>query len=546
MPKILIFALLVCTAIGRGDPCRFVGARFAKVASSCNAAGICTNFRLFEKMYQPVSDIGAPVLCSEAMEVMESVLANFKSLEPFNKRPRQEVTPSDAAVDILTKLRSVIIPEFRKMIFTETPAPSSVIDVMREIDTSLLTLFSQGLVAPHIAESWEISEIKYCMLLLHLKTDSAPFSFDVASNKTACFGHFVLDLISVGCVRSGIFNLASRFALAHNPVHHRLPYPREIERVFSCNWINDPDVVVRFAGDIERGGTLMSTLSIPVRVVNELAEFITVKWLDDVSARVLLLFTRIRFGLCKRLAPIFLSSPQVYSRERRSVLTLIHFCRDQIESRDLLNMSLLLGPADGHASASSDSSDWDRTNADLVTNMLHDAKTKWIQGNSGVSMPWACSTVLTILVDYIERFKPLQDRGRYSEFSTVENFDSRTEFRSTMRGFGRALGLAFRHSCPIGPFLNLIPELFEAIHTLPEPDFPFYTQQFLSPIELRSDVAARYQALEKRVFEPIFFIRWGFQDVVGPVGPLIYSKSEWLGYRQFQIESAKTTQAAYP
>ena len=60
-----------------------------------------------------------------------------------------------------------------------------------------------------------------------------------------------------------------------------------------------------------------------------------------------------------------------------------------------LNISLLLAPGFGHDSASSDSSDWDRTNADLVTNMLHDTKVKWIQWDSVWSIPWAGSTVLT-------------------------------------------------------------------------------------------------------------------------------------------------------
>ena len=67
-----------------------------------------------------------------------------------------------------------------------------------------------------------------------------------------------------------------------------------------------------------------------------------------------------------------------------------------------------------------------------------------------------------------------------------------------------------------------------AIHTLPPPDFPSYTPYLLKK-ETRSE-ATIYQALEERVYEPIFFIRLGLQDVLGPVGPQIFLKREWFGY----------------
>ena len=176
------------------------------------------------------------------------------------------------------------------------------------------------------------------------------------------------------------------------------------------------------------------------------------------------------------------------------------------------------------ASDSSVVSDWN--DLDHVTDMLHDSQVVWQGRRTGLT--GGCETVTAILKRYMERFNPVQNHGGLHEFSTVNAFESQTEFRSTMRGFGRSLGLAFRHRCPLSPTLFLIHHLMGAIHSLPPADFPIYTP-FLLKRETRSE-ATIHQALEQRVFEPVFFIRLGLKDVLGPVGPQIFLKPEWFGY----------------
>ena len=171
---------------------------------------------------------------------------------------------------------------------------------MREMDTVILDLFSQGLIEPHLATSEELSEILDLLSLYIQKIEKTNYSFDVPIDKTGPFIHFVLDLLSVVSVQSGIITKSIIRGLAQNPVRHRQNYPRELEHRYFETVINDPDLIVRFAADIERTSRIR-TSQIPIPMFDQVAMFIAETLPGNESASVLMLLSQIEAELCRPL-----------------------------------------------------------------------------------------------------------------------------------------------------------------------------------------------------------------------------------------------------
>jgi hypothetical protein len=101
-------------------------------------------------------------------------------------------------------------------------------------------------------------------------------------------------------------------------------------------------------------------------------------------------------------------------------------------------------------------------------------------------------------------------------FRTANDFPTRAEFESSMRNLGRAIGATFRDGQSL--FLNnrFEPHLF----------VPLMKQ--LSEERMSDHLGVPIEFLLERVYEPIFFIRIGICDVLGPAGILIFRHVEWL------------------
>ena len=111
--------------------------------------------------------------------------------------------------------------------------------------------------------------------------------------------------------------------------------------------------------------------------------------------------------------------------------------------------------------------------------------------------------------------------GGLHVFPTVSDFDSRARFESVMTGLGRAIGLVVRYGGSLFPFIRLHFELFDAIVDNLLPEY-LINGLYVPKVERKTEQLMKNSIL-RRVYEPVFFIRQGMKDVLGPSGVDIFT-----------------------
>ena len=116
-----LILVVVCVALSGSlawtaqDACHFVGARFARVGSSCDADGVCTGIRLDAYgRYCDTTESSSAVSCKEAQRDMEEFISRYGKEKRRSKRSRKN---SGVAPELLEALEKFVIPALELVAF---------------------------------------------------------------------------------------------------------------------------------------------------------------------------------------------------------------------------------------------------------------------------------------------------------------------------------------------------------------------------------------------------------------------------------------------
>lgn len=484
------------------DACQFVGLRLGKTLSECEDR-ICTNLLLHSDTNGLVAENIAldylsghvtVVLCEWAESTRDQMLKSVTSISQG-----QELDLNS----LISKFGDQINPALERLVYAELPADESALHAMRAVDLELLTIKSNEALFTHSVEILRVSQemAQFWKLANHVLrlAFNTPRTSDNHNERYATWTHFVVDVASVlGSENIKVEHLSQLIhLLGRSRVRHRemAPYEFQFPPYPSLAAMNLHSLLT-FAQSIDALGTDdrdMGDLTLFLEVVGD---YITSPATDE-SAAQMMISSKIRAIICPNLESIFelaADEYEVLGNFTRYGLALLDLCKGQLR-RGVSHIKLLSFLKDSAPCLSYTDS--------TILHLLDDLHKPDLAFSGGmdfasISDPFAFMNDLMHI--FVETHTPL--------VRSADEFHNRQAFQAYHMAFGRLVGLFIGHPVGLRTRIPLNPEIGAAIREVDDP--------------------TRFgpQGL-KLVLEPVFFIRLGIEEAVGPMWRMAVTDARW-------------------
>ena len=497
------FLALVSGSAATSDSCTFVGFRVAKWFSKC-VDGFCRGLsidRSTGKLGRPTSSDPSlvNVSCAEASAIGTSIYENMRTAEePQGKRLR-----IDLKSKILNEIRTAIIPAIRDQLYMDKPC--SVGEVMGDVDQHILKLSAEegswASVSQELIASPEMAELRNVLKLLVHKSLTSPAHYDFETGIAAPFYHFMYDLMSV--LDLDVLSIAEAHAIRrsvnfYKPIH-RQQYTGETVLITE---LPPRLVIARSIDDLLREER--KDIFIWVRMILNFDR----SSFEGSDAATQILNLKIRTAVCRKL--VFISrlrfSGGMGLLLTKALVTAIQMCPNtKLKNRLIASKRVV----------------YEEGMEYLPLNMdFYDDSLPWLRGLDS-RIPNRMEITERALRDFLSAHAVVKE----GNFATIADFDSRETFERAMRSFGRAIGLSVVVGLNYKQIVRLPASLTSALVSKGDREGLVNDLQ-LTAAEKGIDSLVD-AILATRVYEPIFFIRQGMENIFGPAGYRIFSADEW-------------------
>jgi hypothetical protein len=505
----------ICNASPGLDPCRFVGFRFGKAESTCGN-GTCSGFirKAGSTRLSPVfkSTDGIPVSCEEAGHIMNEYFRTHgpsKEVRPF-RNTRSVPLEIQTALD---SLLTTVVPAIGGMLFLRTVIDEEVRRTMRSIDEAFIGHLRQPanreMLRSSIVSSPGFHELERLWKETLNWSGSVPLAIDVDSGFTAPFLHFYLDLFSILDdrveMRSCDFSLYLPI-VAGNQTGYRPDFEEFEFSGIPKSSLTHPPNALRLAESIYRvtanpGDS--EAASCAIVLISRLASS------DASPATQALLGLQVVSEFCPLLANILTIGKHHWSRAIKLTVSALAHCRGAIPESVLIQASLSLWqPRGGH----------DLLREPLLGPLVNEVVNLAFPWSDGFDPSVDQTNIIAynITKEFFAVTAPFVSVRGLQLFRRKSSYQSRGVFEIAMRGLGRTIGLCIRYN---GPCRELIPLSDDILQTIFEAHNSESLRQSMNLDEIFSEYTTSIEEnILQFIYEPIFFVRIGIRDILGPPG----------------------------
>jgi hypothetical protein len=532
----------ILPAVGYLDACNFVGLRLAKTISAC-VESFCSGIG-----YVPSDGVMVPntiegterqrVSCVEAENLADRILTSSTVTgdEEVHARKRSRRTaafPSHELKEITDKLFPDICERVKKLLWNNEPIPRYMHQTLGDIDSTLLKLLvseSEGdwlRIKEYITSSIGYRELIEVGSALVQQTVLVPHSVDVLTGKTAQVIHFLLDIFSVlGVPPAFVFTDAVFYSTSQNlfanPVTYRLRHGGEVGSSLATAFAMSPRQLVMVAQAMSLFAS--NHPRVPTSLVSIFLRFISTRTVGSESTAESIMMAQLHREVCPKIAEILQRSPPGLGSNTKEGVSLIHHCRDQVPLFRLIDASIALsveGPIRPLVTL--------QETGETIARALYASDIPLLGGvsfRSSVGPGVKHFVVTDVIVIYKELHSPfIRKSDGVFVLKSATKFSSRTEFEKTMTGLGKAIGLGVLYQVPFSELLRIDQILLTAIHR--SVDYGALREALRLPQKDLRTVERITKAMDDWAFEPIWYIRKGIREILGPAGVFAISNREW-------------------
>jgi hypothetical protein len=489
--------IVLSLASAYGDECLEVGLRYAKLQSICDGE-TCRYIRWNSDRsailpYFLKAD-GEVVRCSEARAFVDNA--------PSVAIPEAQ---------ILGMVRETIVPALQLFLFVEQPPGPEAVKAMGAI------------LSPSLRDHLETEELTELLGLINSVTEqaaSSSYNADTYLGEYAVVAHFIFDFLSI--VEVDFFDWSRLYqlpGLTMAAIRSRPGYrdPYELEAFWEPG-TSSVDLALEYAKTLDDIGT-------SGRVTDSHAERIArfhALWSPQAAAEAILA-SETRRILCQRLPELAIRNP-IFPPGlfRKAVLTVMELCEDESMFVRLTVSVLLSRKLDLFETVPVG-------NIEKALQLLTVDNINWAHFNpiDAEISQWPVF-VVQLLNAYIKESNAVEFLDSVAQLRPSSAFSSFEEFRIAMTGLGRAIGFGLQinfkgtlGALPLSQTQKIT--LRSGLHA----DYVFGTlEEVRNKDSLSSTEKAR--VLLDYVYSPLYFVRKGIRDSMGPLGLNCYSEPEWL------------------
>ena len=502
------FLALVSGSAATSDPCTFIGFRVAKWFSKC-VDGFCTGLsidRSTGKLDRPTSSDPSlvNVSCAEASAIRMSIYGNMRTSD----EPQRKHLRIDLKAKILNEIGTAIIPAIRDQLYMDKPC--SVREVMAEVDEYILKLSSDedswASVSQELIGSPEMAELRNVLKLLVHKSLTSPAHYDFETGIAAPFYHFMYDLMSV--LDLDVLSFDEAYAIRrsvnfYKPIH-REQYTGE---AVSTTELPPPLVFAKMIDALlkeEERKDIFFWLGMILKFDR--------RSFEGSDAATQILNRKIRTVVCQKL--VFISRLRFPGGMalflKKAVVSAIQMCPNtQLKDRLIASKRIVYEGGLGYLPSSIE---------------FYDDSLPWIRGLD-TRIPNHTAMIERAMRDFLSAHAVVKQVNFCNEFATISDFDSREDFEHAMRSLGRAIALSVVVGFNYKRIVSLPASLTSALVSKGDRERLVNDLQ-LTASEKENDSLVD-AILATRVYEPIFFIRQGMENIFGPAGFRIFRSDEW-------------------
>ena len=550
-PLLIVFSCLwrTCAAEYFDDPCWFVGLYIAKIPSHC-LANVCSRINMMAELnfVCPVvftaDSIAAyrRISCQEASVIRERVIQSIpvsENIDVPKKRPRRAIAAMPFRVkQVIDLLNETIIPAAKRLIFMDIPLDSYALEPMRAVHDMLVVLSKEGgewvSYRSMIVGSQVFSD--FSQLTRQALYTSGSRAVSDSPNQLSELLHFLGDMAAFLGSRYHIMDPSSENRVLHlapliRPVTYRPASAVELSSTSLAQLRGIEPDQLGLARSIDHL-CLLADNAVSRLSIHSMAHLTSLALrlpenifglLEGSSASDALVGFQLQNDLCPKLDKLMMLPP-MKDVWRQVSLALMAFCSTGMYLSKRMGASLELAKR-----------------VDLVLRPPSIALSRIDEGVAMLFAPgidWSHELSgdperYTDKIEYVfrrfnELYEPLVSSGGAIIFKPASAFGTRAEFESTSIALGRLIGLSVRYGVDMSITFNIEPYLIRVLHTPRDTEIDELSR-FL-PSQQRSSTDSLTRALLDKFFEPVFFIRMGFDDVIGPSGMSIMQPDDWYEY----------------
>ena len=420
----------------------------------------------------------------------------------------------------LSLFREKINPALARLVYSDRlPGPHALADMKALLDVLETVTSEQNitlLASSELGEFWKLGNFAI------QKGINIPQTIDMYKETTSGWIHFILDVVSI--TGHGLLQVEDLPLIADQlsrfPPRHRRFSEKDIVPPPPPFMHADAQGLTAMARSID---TVLSVRDVPDDGFQNFMNMVDrIQFYADGSSAESIMFFQLRNLVCPNLRRVFegarVSANRLAAFRKRG-LALIDFCKSYVSGIRMIPLSILLEknlssrPLYGGADAEK-----------LVVDLFN-PETEWTGGLDPSLIPDRGGFMNRVLEVFVQTHQPVFKDMKGDMLKTAIDFDSREEFENRSIAFGRLLGLCFRYSATIGKFIKFPGPIVRAIRALDVSDF--VKPQVVPGQRKRLPSDEYFDSVQRRIFEPIFFLRLGIQDVLGPAGVGLFSESEW-------------------
>ena len=535
-------ALIATVEASEMDSCWFVGLRLARTPSRCILRD-CSMIAIFEGQFVgpelplvPLSRNQGPLACAQADVMKTEILQSVEEDIALSRSPVSGSLISAEFIEYL--LEDTVLRLLKRVLLAKLEISVEGLHKLRAI-SNLFTLHYQrktpeqwSAILHELHATDTFLAVMETLGLVGSVLGSSSFARDSSRQDLSTLCHFLFDIGSV--LGFGPFE---RYIATHSsfissltskvPCGYKARYTHEFDRqrILELPPISGPVDQARIfdkAADTANARYL-DYMAFPS---HQVAQFlITVADLSesDLSSAVeAMLFNQMRLRIC----PVVLRLSRVLDFSavwRRVGVSLLEICRPQMTVVGVISASLNLIRSEVVLPVEVTEESINQL-ISALTSPTYAWSTHLFSGGHPSNPYWFAHR---LLVEFIAVHNPLRARrgANCDEFKPPDSFRSRRKFAETYVAFGRAIGLRVRYGLNLLDMKRLAPILIDAIYDHVSMD------QLVEGLGASRDMtrseSAKIKYLIERVYEPVFFIRKGITDVLGPVGVQFESLATW-------------------
>ena len=490
------------------DACHFIGSRFARRPSICEA-GFCSNIsRTPSGVFVPQADAFGNITCADAQAVTTEFLDERASRsEPLRIRP---VTRGRTGA--IVNLDLYVVPLLERLAFGNRVDESELLPILSYVDKRFMDQAAheianwRGVMAPVILASAPISRMGHRYEHIIRTADLRALTFASLRASLQMAIHFYFDLAAllgahfvaegfVDDALGGICGSGARYRESE-PQDGFLPFP----------WIGVPSE----SGDLVRTSLAISKSVLPDAQLTleelQLLFMLISGWeVSERSSTKALLNEQMYRSVCGQLGAVTASIVSL-----PSFLTIRVLAGLLVGCRGVLPMSARRYERDYLAYLASDAAGSiliDPNKSAAV--FFRDETFPWSLGlrmGQGMSAEMASARAGELLRAFLASQVMFSDKGEnYTTFVIPD--------RTTARAFGRALGLSILHEVDL-EWLSLEPAVVDFLHPRPR-----YTAANFTSISA---------AIAPTSIDALLYTSAGIEDVLGMGGVEMFSSVEWM------------------